>query len=71
MGESAMDGKESYLKKNKQEDLLLEISWDFSVIFNTSDMNCSAQLQEGQGYMPANAEDQSPLQQQSFLKNIN
>lgn len=59
------------LKKNKQEDFLLEISWDFSVIFKTSDMNCSAQLQEGQGYMPANAEDQSPLQQQSFLKNIN
>lgn len=73
MGKSDMDGKESHLKKNKINRKIfflqcLEISLSS---FKTSDINCSGQLQEWQGNMTANAEDQSLLQEQSFLKNIN
>lgn len=72
MGKSDMDGKESYLKKKVNRKILFLKCLGISPSsFKTGDINRSGQLQEGQGYMPANAEDQSPLQEQSFLKSIN
>lgn len=59
------------LKINKKEKIIPEFSYGFLAIFKTSYANYFGQLQEGQDYKPWNAEDQSPLQQQNFLKNIN